>query len=339
MQVYCMLRLRHLAEYPSAVRRAEALGFDGITLLELTVSPNLSAVVAAVNSERLSISTGVLVAFPRSPMVVAYDAWSIQSLSKGRFQLGLGSQTRAHLRRRWSTEFLPPMPRMREYVESLHAIWDCWQYGKPLNYQGQYYNFNLMIPYYNPGPIEHPRIPIYLGAINRHMCQLAGQVAEGHLAGDPVTHKWYREMVLPNLEIGAQRAGRKLSDLELTNHGFIGCGKTPADLEKVRQSLREIIALYATTPDYKQVLELHGWQDKASLLVSMAREGKWKEMGTLITDDMLDQYAVVGTPDDLPSKLKQRFAGIVNRIQLDENWISGLSDGDQTKLIAAIKSI
>lgn len=153
MRVYTAIRCGRLEEFPEAVLRAEALGYDGVSLLEVTVPPTLSAVMAALNSTRLSIMTAVMVAFPRSPMATAYDAWAIQSLSGGRFQLGLGSQVRSQLQRRWSTEFLPPVPRMREYAEALRAIWRCWQEGGPLDYRSQYYKFNLMIPYYNPGPI------------------------------------------------------------------------------------------------------------------------------------------------------------------------------------------
>ena len=332
-------RPKRLEEFPDAVRRAEALGYDGVTLLELTVPPTLSAVAGAMSSAHIDLLTGVFVAFPRSPMATAYDAWSIQSLSKGRFQLGLGSQIKAHLRRRFSTEVLPPVPRMREYVESLRAIWDCWQNGTPLAYEGEYYQFSLMIPYYDPGPIEQPRIPIYLAAINKLMCQLAGEVADGHLPGDPITDKWFCEVMLPNLEKGARRAGRKLADLDLGSHGFIGCAATEAGLERVRQGLRERIALYASTPEYEKIQDMHGWDVDLSTFINMARENRWQEMGNLVTDDMLEAYAVVASPRDLPGKLRERFGGLVNRIQIDETWFDGLSDADVRELVTAIKQI
>ena len=187
MRVYLMVRPRLLKDFPEQARRAESLGYDGITMLELTVPPTLSAVASALNSTRIDLLTGIFVAFPRSPMATAYDAWSIQSLSNGRFQLGLGAQTKSHLSRRWSTEVVPPVPRMREYVESLRAIWDCWQNGTRLAYEGEHYHFSMMIPYYDPGPIEHPHVPIYLAAINKFMCRLTGELADGHIPGDPVT--------------------------------------------------------------------------------------------------------------------------------------------------------
>lgn len=334
-----MVRPQRLEEFADAISRAEALGYDGVTLLELTVPPTLSAVVGAMSTSRIDLLTGVFVAFPRSPMATAYDAWSIQSLSKGRFQLGLGSQIKAHLRRRFSTEILPPVERMREYVQALRAIWDCWQNGTPLNYQGEHYQFSLMIPYYDPGPIEHPRVPVYLAAINKRMCQLAGEIADGHLPGDPITDKWFCEIMLPNLEKGAQRAGRTLGDLDLGSHGFIGCATTEEGLERVRQGLKERVALYATTPEYEKILSMHGWDVDLSTFIDMARDGRWKEMGNLVSDDMLEAYAVVASPQALPARLRKRFGGLVNRIQIDETWFDGLSDTETSALVAAIKQI
>ena len=301
--------------------------------------PTLSAVATALSSTRLHILTGVFLAFPRSPMSTAYDAWAIQSLSRGRFQLGLGSQIKAHLRRRWSTEVLPPVARMRDYVQALRAIWDCWQNGTRLDYRGEYYQFDLMIPYYDPGPIEHAPVPIYLAAINRRMCQLTGELADGHQPGDPVTYKWFCEMILPNLEAGARRSGRTLRDLDLGSHGFIGCATSDRGLERVRGRLRERIALYASTPDYKKLLEMHGWDAMLSPLIEMSRAGQWREMGELVTDEMMEQYAVIGRPDDVVRKLRERFGGLVDRIQLDDEWFEDLADDDIRALVASIKAI
>jgi probable F420-dependent oxidoreductase len=334
-----MVRPRLLKDFPEQARRAEALGYDGITMLELTVPPTLSATVSALNTTNIDLLTGIFVAFPRSPMATAYDAWSIQSLSNGRFQLGLGSQTKSHLTRRWSTKLTPPVPRMREYVESMRAIWDCWQNGTRLAYEGEHYDFSLMIPYYDPGPIDHPHVPIYLAAINKFMCRLTGEVADGHIPGDPVTYKWFCEMMLPNLEIGAKRSGRTLKDIDLGGHGFIGCGKTKADLEAVRKRLRERVGLYASTPEYRPMLEMHGWENKFSPLIDLAREGKWSEMGDLVTDEMLDEYTIVGTPGELPGKLKARFGGVTQRVQMDDEWFEGMSDGDIRALVKAIRQI
>ncbi len=339
MRVYCMVRPNRLEEYADAVSRAEALGYDGVTLLELTVPPTLSAVAGALMTKRVDILTGVLVAFARSPMATAYDAWSIQSLSKGRFQLGIGSQIKAHLTRRFSTDYQPPVRRMRDYIKSLHAIWDCWQNGSKLDYEGEFYKFDLMIPYYDPGPLEHKRVPIYVAAINKYMCQLTGELADGHLPGDPITDKWFAEVMLPNLEIGARRGGRSLKDIDLGSYGFIGCATSDAGLERVRHGLKERVALYASTPEYKRMLDLHGWDVNLSDFIGMAREQKWKEMGRLVSDEMLDAYAVIEKPKDLPSALQKRFGGSVGRIQLDETWFDGLTDADVGELVSAVKQL
>jgi len=339
MRVYSMVRPKRLEAFPDAVARAESLGYDGCTFLELTVPPTLSAVAGAMTTKDINLLTGVFVAFPRSPMATAYDAWSIQSLSKGRFQLGIGSQIKAHLTRRFSTEFHPPARRMREYIESLHAIWDCWQNGTRLDYEGEIYKFNLMIPYYDPGPLEFKRPPIFVAAINKYMCRLCGELGDGHLPGDPITDKWFSEIMVPNLEIGAKRAGRTLADIDLGSYGFIGCANTDEGLNKVREGLKERVAFYASTPEYEKMLELHGWDVNLSDFITMAKQQRWKEMGSLVTDEMLESYAVIEKPAELPAALKQRFGGHVNRIQIDESWFDGLSDDETRELVSAIKLI
>ena len=339
MRVYLMVRPRHLKDFPAEAKRAEALGFDGITMLELTVPPTLSAVASAMTTTNVDLLTGILVAFPRSPMATAYDAWSIQSLSAGRFQLGLGPQTKSHLTRRWSTEAGPPVPRLREYIEAMRAIWDCWQNGTKLDYQGDFYNFSLMMPYYDPGPIEYGEIPVYIAAINKFMLRLTGEIADGHIPGDPVTYKWFCEVMLPNLEIGAKRAGRTLTDIDLGGHGFIGASKTPSGLDAVHKRLRERIGLYASTPEYRPMLKMHGWDNKFSDFIGLAREGKWEEIGNHISDKMLEEYCVVGTPDDVVKKLAERFGGVTQRVQLDDEWFEDMSDPDIRDLVANIKKI
>jgi probable F420-dependent oxidoreductase len=334
-----MIRPTHLEDFPAEFKRAERLGYDGSTLLELTVPPTLSSVAGAMVTEKLNFLTGIFVAFPRSPMATAYDALSIQTLSKGRFQLGIGSQIKAQLTRRFSTEYLPPVKRMRDYILSLHAIWDCWQNGTRLDYEGEYYNFNLMIPYYNPGPIDYPRVPIHIAGINKLMCQLTGELGDGHLPGDPITDKWHAEVMLPNLEIGAKKAGRSVKDIDLGSYGFIGCAKTDEGLERVRNGVKERVAFYSSTPEYEKMLDMHGWDVKLSDFIEMARQDRWSEMGQLVSDKMLESYSIIAKPEDLPAALKKRYGDQVNRIQLDEEWFDGMSDEDIAKLVAEIKKI
>jgi alkanesulfonate monooxygenase SsuD/methylene tetrahydromethanopterin reductase-like flavin-dependent oxidoreductase (luciferase family) len=171
------------------------------------------------------------------------------------------------------------------------------------------------------------------------MCRLTGELFDGHVPGDPVTQKWMHEVMLPNLEVGAKRSGRSLKDLDLGSSGFIGCGITEADMERIREGLRQRIGLYATTPDYKKLLEVHGWSELLPKLIDLSRKGAWDEMGALVTDEMLEQYAVIGRPQDLPAKLKERFGSYADRIQLDEEWFQGLSDDQVQQLVESIKRL
>lgn len=334
-----MVRPSRLEQFPAAIERAEKLGYDGTTLLELTVPPTLSAVAGAMTTQKIHLLTGVLVAFARSPMATAYDAWSIQSLSEGRFELGIGSQIKAHLTRRFGMDYQPPVRRMRDYIGALRAIWDCWQEGTRLDYAGEFYRHDLMIPYYNPGPLEHPKIPIHLAGINKLMCQLTGELADGHLPGDPITDKWHAEVMLPNLEKGVMKAGRKLTDIQLGSYGFIGCASTDAGISRVVEGLKERVAFYASTPEYEKMLDLHGWDVTLTDFIDLARQQKWKEMGRLVTDEMLESYAVIAKPDQLPGALKQRFGGVVDRLQIDETWFDGLDDEQIASLVKQLKEI
>ncbi len=339
MRVYSMVRPKKLSEMPEAMARAERLGYDGTTLLELTVPPTLSAAAGAMATENIKMMSGVFVAFPRSPMATAYDAWSLNELTGGRFQLGIGSQIKAHLTRRFGMDFQPPIRRMKDYIKAMQAIWDCWQNGTRLDYDGVYYKHNLMIPYYNPGPLASGLPEIHLAAINKLMCRLCGELADGHLPGDPITWKWHEEVMLPNLEIGLERSGRKLKDIELGGYGFIGCATTDAGVDRIAKGLKERVALYASTPEYKEMLEMHGWTVSQEDFAALTRENKWEEMGELVTDKMLEAYAVIAKPDDLLGALKKRYGGKVDRIQIDETWFDGLSDDQVAKLVTEIKAI
>ena len=339
MRVYSMVRPKKLSAIPEAIARAEGLGYDGTTLLELTVPPTLSTAAGAMVTEKIKMMSGVFVAFPRSPMATAYDAWALNELTGGRFQLGLGSQIKAHLTRRFGMDFQPPVRRMKDYINALRAIWDCWQNDTKLDYDGVYYKHNLMIPYYNPGPLESGFPEIHLAAINKFMCRLCGDLADGHLPGDPITWKWHEEVMLPNLEIGLERSGRSFKDLDLGGYGFIGCATTDAGIDTVVKGLKERVALYASTPEYKDMLSMHGWTVTQEDFANMARENKWEEMGNLVTDDMLEAYAVVAKPDALPSALKKRYGGKVDRIQIDETWFDGLSDEQVGTLVTQIRDI
>lgn len=327
-----------LAEVPQYVRRVEAVGYDGIVIPEAVHDGFLVALSALEHSRRLTVTTGIILAFPRSPMVVAHTAWDLQSFSGGRFELGLGSQVKGNVEGRFSVPWTDPIRRMREYVQSLRAIWDCWQNGSPLDFQGKHYSFTRMQPYFNPGPIEHPDIPVLLGAVNPAMTRLAGQVCNGMIAhptsSDP---RYIREVTVPNLEAGARRAGRSLQEVGLAVGGFVITGQNRSELAKAREEARELMAFLYSTPAYWPTLELHGWGDVGSRLRQMTREGGWSEMARQITDEMVDQLAVMGTYEEIADKLKERHRGLATRISFPMPADPSL-DHQVARVVAALKS-
>lgn len=339
MKVYAPLRGRVLADVPSEARRAESLGYDGVTVSELTTDPFLASTLAAEHTQQAKVTTAIAVAFPRSPMIVAYEAWNLQAFSNGRFELGLGTQVKGHNERRFSVPWSAPGPRLREYVQALRAIWDCWQNGTPLNFQGQHYTFTLMTPEFNPGPISSPRPPIFLASVNPYMARLAAEVADGVLLHGFMTWKYIAEVALPAVEAGAKRAGKTLKDVEVSGGGFIVTG---ANEEEVLQNLeitRRRIAFYASTRTYKAVMDLHGWGDITLRLHELTLQGRWKELPSLITDQMIDAFCVVGTYASIVPRLKEKYSGWATRITFPMPYGEGPADNALRKVLTDLKAI
>ncbi|MBI4339616.1 MAG: TIGR03617 family F420-dependent LLM class oxidoreductase, partial [Chloroflexi bacterium] len=261
MKVYGGLGSYDLRGIPAQARRAEALGFDGVSFGEMAHDVFLLAALALEHTQRIQVGTSVAMAFPRSPMVVAYTAWDLQRMSGGRFELGLGTQVKGHNERRFSVKWTAPAPRMRDYIGSLKAIWDCWQHGGPLQYEGQHYAFSLMTPEFNPGPIEAPPPPVYVAAVGPAMCRMAGEAADGLLMHSFNTRRYTEEVVLPMVEQGAKRAGRSASDVMVSSGGMIATGASEAEVHAARENSRRRIAFYGSTRTYKGVLDLHEWGD------------------------------------------------------------------------------
>ena len=307
MKVGTNVRGRGLAEIPEDTVQAESLGYDFISTNETKHNPFLAAALAAEHSTTMSVRTSIALAFARSPMDTAYLAWDLQALSGGRFHLGLGSQVRGHIIRRYNMPWGRPAARMREYIVAVRTIWDSWQRGTKLNFQGDFYNFNLMPPFFNPGPIDKPDIKIYLAAVNERMLQVAGEVCDGILLHSFNTPKHTREVVLPNLEKGAARAGKKLSDLDIHGGGFIVTGVDDQELAANMREAKNSISFYASTRSYAPVTNTHGWNDTAQKLYRMSVDGQWDQMGEQVTDDMLEAFAVVGTYDSIVDNIKERY--------------------------------
>ena len=296
-----------LAEVPAAARRAEELGYDYFSSSETQHNPFLPVTLAAEHTERVELRTSIALAFARSPMDTAYTSWDLQAQSDGRFVLGLGSQVRGHVVRRFNMPWSPPARRMRDYVLALRAIWDSWQNGTKLDYQSESYNFNLMPPNFSPGPIEHPDIKVCLAAVNTYMMRVAGEVADGVFLHGFNTPKHTREVILPNLERGAQKAGRTLDDLDISGGGFVVTGATEEEISANIERARGQIAFYASTRAYAPVMNTHGWNDTAQKLYRMSVDNRWGEMGAEITDEMLGEFAVIGHYDGIVDQIKERF--------------------------------
>lgn len=308
-----------LARIADEARRCEALGFDGITTAEAGHDPFLPLAVAAEHTERATLGTNVAIAFPRSPMVTAQLAWDLQQLSAGRFRLGLGTQVKPHVERRYGASWSgAPGPRLREYVECLHAMLATFEHpGAPRWFRGQHYQFTLMSPFFHPGPIEHPRPPIYLAAVNPYMARLAGELCAGLRLHPIATFRFAREVVLPAVEEGVRRAGRERGEIDLVGAPFLALGADDAGVEAARRALKQHVAFYASTPTYQSVLDHHGWQEIGQDLHRLSREGRWTELPDRISDEMLDEWAIVARDDELVPRLRERCAGTFSTLLLD----------------------
>jgi probable F420-dependent oxidoreductase len=316
MKVETSIEMRNLRDVPAAARKAEEIGYDGVVTSQTGHDPFLPLALAAEHTQRVTLGTAVAIAFPLSPTSLAHIAWDLQALCGGRLLLGLGSQVKGHIVRRFSIPYAPPGPRMREYILALRAVWDCWQNGTKLNFQGDYYNLSLMTPYFNPGPIQHPRIAIYVSAVNPYMLRLAGELCDGVRLHAFNTARYTRESILPNLEAGARKAGRQLSDIDICGGSFLVTGETEEEVERAKPAVRTQVAFYGSTRSYRGVFEAHGWGDVSLRLHEMSTQGRWAEMGDLITDEMLEEFAIVSPYDGLIKEIKARWSGVVTRTGL-----------------------
>ena len=301
----------------NAARRTEELGFDGATTPEAGHDPFLPLMIAAEHTKRIKLGTNVAIAFPRSPMVVAQTAWDLQAFSGGRFQLGLGTQVKGHNVRRYSTPWTgPPGPRMREYLLCMQAIFRTFQSNEPPSFSGEHYQFTLMSPFFNPGPVGDGHVPLYIAALNPYMARLSGELCDGVRLHPLGTFEYARDVIMPAIETGARKAGRKLSDVDIVGSPFLVTGKDAAEVEAAKTGSKTQIAFYASTRTYHSVLEFHGWGDAGRELHRLSLEGKWQEMVNVITDEMLDAFATIGTYDELAPKLRERWGTICSTMFL-----------------------
>ena len=336
MRVIYRLNMKDLKNVVEEARWAESMGYDGVSSNETAHDPFYPLLLAATTTSHVTLETRVAIAFPRSPMVVAYAARDLQDVSGGRFHLGLGTQVKGHNERRFSVPWVSPGPRLREYVQSLHSIWDNWQDGKRLDFHGQFYNFTLMTPYFDPGPSAHPKPPVYIAAFNRYNCRVAGEVGDG-LALHPLNSPRYiKEVVIPNVARGAQKAGRNPKDIKISGSGFIITGPNKEKIEAQKEALKRQIAFYASTRTYFPALEVHGFQELGQRLHEMSLKGEWDEMGRHVSDEMLDVFAIVGEYDEVAPKVKERFGDLLDDVSFQ---MGGPSSGDQETLRKIIEGL
>ena len=316
MQVYAGMDQRlPLAAVAAYARRVEALGYDGLNVPDAVHDCLLLAHEALRATTRLKVATSVLVAFPRSPMVVALAAWDLQAASGGRFELGLGSQVRGNIVARYSTEWTSPVPRMREYIQALRAIFACFERGTPLHFEGEHYRFTRLQPFFNPGPIGHPAPPIHLGAVGPAMTALAGELADGHMSHP--THsaeRVLRELAVPALERGARRAGRSLDDVARMAAGLVATGPTAEAAQVARERMRELFAFLYSTPAYWPALEIYGAAEVGERLHALSREGRWSEFPALIPDELLDAMVPCAPYGQIAALLVDRYRDLATHI-------------------------
>jgi probable F420-dependent oxidoreductase len=297
-------------------RRLEAIGFDTILVPEAGHDPFLPAVVLAEHTRRVRLGTGIAVAFPRSPFVTAQLAWDLQRFSRGRFQLGLGTQVRAHNVKRYSTAWdSPPGPRLREYVLCLRSIFDNFRTGEPPRFEGEHYRFTLNNPFFNPGPIAGVEgVPIYVAAVNEYNCRIAGELCDGLRMHPLNTPGYVRDVIRPAVHRGAEAAGRDPAAVDLCANPFVVTGSNEEELAESKALIRRHIAFYAATRTYFSVLAHQGWTEVGDELVQLSRQGRWADMPALISDAMLDELALVGLLEDLPARLAERYGGLVTSV-------------------------
>jgi probable F420-dependent oxidoreductase len=328
----------HLRDIPAIARAADRVGFAGLWAVETKHNGFFPLLLAAEHSERIELGTAVAIAFPRSPMVTAQIAWDLQSFSRGRFILGLGTQVRAHIERRYGMAWEAPAAKLGDYIQALRAIWQAWQTGAKLDYRGAFYEHSLMTPFFNPGPIAHPHIPIYIAGVNERLARLAGETCEGFHVHPFHSVKYIREIIQPQIAAGATSVGRLPADIVLASSVFVISGPNEAALQASRAFARQQIAFYASTPTYRVVLACHGWQAVGEQLSQLAKRRQWEAMPALITDEMLDVFAVEAPLDRLGQALRERYDGVLDRVASYIPYQPGQHDDAWASIIAAAQT-
>ena len=319
-------------------RAVEDLGFSGLWFTETERPPYLGCAVAVEATDAITIGTAIAVAFPRSPMITAQTAWELARASRGRFSLGLGTQVKAHIERRFSMPFEHPAPKLRDYALAMRAIFRAFQGDEPLRYEGEFYSFSLLTDFFSPGPSQFPEIPISVAGVNAGMARVAGEVFDGFHVHPFHSRRYLEEYLVPAIATGAAHGGRAASDVEIICPVFVIAGDTEAERAPMREAVRRQLSFYGSTRTYRPVFEVHGWGDTSEALHRLMATGDTDAMAAAITDDMLDEYAVTATWDDLADELIDRYRGVADRVlpyQPAAEWLRDPELIERWRLVAA----
>jgi probable F420-dependent oxidoreductase len=306
-----------LARAGTQAREAEEAGYSGAWTAETAHDPFLPLLLAAEQTEQIELGTSIAVAIARNPMLLATTAWDLQAFSRGRFVLGLGSQIKPHITKRFSMPWSHPAPRMRELILAVRAIWDCWLNGSKLEFRGEFYTHTLMTPFFAPDRTQLDGVgppKVFLAGVGELMTEVAGEVADGFICHGFTTEKYLREVTVPALERGRAKAGKTMEGFEIVGPSFVVTGTNDDELRQAADGTRQQIAFYGSTPAYRGVLDVHGWGSLQDELNALSKQGKWVEMGGLIDDEILNTFAVVGEPEQIAPELKTRYGDIIQRI-------------------------
>jgi len=321
-----------LNDTPALARAAEAVGFAAAWTSETQHNPFLPLPLIAEHTTRLRFGTAVAIGLARSPLTLAHVGWDLAQQSQGRFILGLGTQVKPHIERRFGLAWPEsPVGKLRELVQAIRAVWHTWQTGERLNFRGLHYKLTLMTPFFSPAPHPFADVPIYLAGVNTGLARLAGEVAQGYHVHPLHTAAYLREVVRPALAAGAAQAGRSLAEVQVA--GTVMVVSTPAEAAVVRQQ----IAFYASTPSYRPVLAHHGWEAVGAALSAQAARGEWAAMPGLVTDEMLAAFALSGPLGELAGPLRERYAGLLDRVTLYRPYTPGPDDADWRRLAQALR--
>ena len=337
MRVFTMLPMRHWRDAGPFAAAAETAGFDTVMTVEVAHDPFTPLALAALATQRIELTPSIAVAFPRSPTVVASQAWDLQANSNGRFVLGLGSQVRGHNERRFGIPWSPPAPRLRDYVRALRAVWRCWETGEKLDYRGEHYKLTLMTPDFSPEPTGLPMVPVTIAAVGEAMLRVAGEVCDGVRLHPLCSRRYLEEVALPRITEGMRRSGRNRANFDVFGGGFVVTGPDQETVAAGIERVRRRVAFYGSTRSYLPILSLHGLDELGLKLQAMSLDGRWNDMAAEVSDEVVHIFAACGIYREIVKAIELRFGGVADSIEI--SFPAGTPAGLQRELLADIRRI